>query len=325
MTRSIAFHSYKGGTGKTTLACNFAALLAKRGYRVCLLDLDVYAPSLHTYFEKEPKKVINDFLSSTAEVEDVMHDLTYVVGDNAREFESPKASSSSPPSLSKPSSSSSTSETGKSTKIGGLWVGFSNPKKEAIYKLEIAASAMKRDILRRFILFREKLMATYDADYIVIDTSPGIRYWSLNSLAISDIILLTLKTGDIDIGGTKRIAEEIYSSLTKTGTKSLLVCNRVAGYCVPKTTTSNSTEDKNAARPMASFGSVEHEVGNAAMIQQIPTDPTSATLSKEVGIRIISSIPCYCDIQFARKEFLTVINEPQHPFAKQIEQLAGSL
>lgn len=57
MTKSIAFHSYKGGTGKTTISANFAASLAKKGYRVCLLDLDVYAPSLHSYFDIEPKKV----------------------------------------------------------------------------------------------------------------------------------------------------------------------------------------------------------------------------------------------------------------------------
>jgi chromosome partitioning protein len=42
-TKYIAFHTYKGGTGKTTIASSFSALLAKSGYSVCLLDLDVYA------------------------------------------------------------------------------------------------------------------------------------------------------------------------------------------------------------------------------------------------------------------------------------------
>jgi MinD-like ATPase involved in chromosome partitioning or flagellar assembly len=51
MIKIIAFHSYKGGTGKTTIAANFAAMLAKKVYRVFLMDLDVYAPSLHTYFD----------------------------------------------------------------------------------------------------------------------------------------------------------------------------------------------------------------------------------------------------------------------------------
>jgi chromosome partitioning protein len=56
MTKCIAFHSYKGGTGKTTISANFSALLAKKGYNVYLLDLDVYAPSLGSYFDiHEPK------------------------------------------------------------------------------------------------------------------------------------------------------------------------------------------------------------------------------------------------------------------------------
>src|SRR5919108_2390998 len=79
MPNCIAFHSYKGGTGKTTIAANLAALLAKKGYRVFLLDLDVYAPSLQAYFDTEPKKWINDFLDGNAEIKDVMVDLTSVI------------------------------------------------------------------------------------------------------------------------------------------------------------------------------------------------------------------------------------------------------
>ena len=48
------------------------------------------------------------------------------------------------------------------------------------------------------------------ADYIIVDTSPGIRFWSINSLAIADILLLTLKMSDLDIDGTRIVAEEIY-------------------------------------------------------------------------------------------------------------------
>ena len=76
MTKCIAFHSYKGGTGKTTIASNFAVLLARKGYRVFLLDLDVYAPSLQAYFETDPAKWINDFLWNNAKVEEILMDLT---------------------------------------------------------------------------------------------------------------------------------------------------------------------------------------------------------------------------------------------------------
>jgi MinD-like ATPase involved in chromosome partitioning or flagellar assembly len=81
MTKCIAFHSYKGGTGKTTIASNFAVLLARKGYRVFLMDLDVYAPSLQAYFEKEPVKWINDFFWNNAQVDDVLVDLTHTIDD----------------------------------------------------------------------------------------------------------------------------------------------------------------------------------------------------------------------------------------------------
>jgi hypothetical protein len=45
-------------------------------------------------------------------------------------------------------------------------------------------------------------------------------------------------------------------------------------------------------------------------------------VSREVEMDLISAIPCYCDIQFSRKEFLTVLQYPDHPFAKQLERLA---
>jgi chromosome partitioning protein len=265
--------------------------------------------------------VINDFLSSNAEVEDVMYDLTYIIEEILLRANSKNASSSSQsPYLSYPSSSSSFSSKDEPKKEGKLWVGFSSPKKEEIFKLDTGTNVTKREILRRFILLREKLTTTYDPNYIVIDTSPGIRYWSLNSLAISDIILLTLKTGEIDIEGTKRIAQEIYSSLTKTGSKALLVSNRVAGYCVPNIARTRDFKHDRNAESVPSVGPEELNK-NVGIVQQLQADPTSEALSKEVGIKIISSIPCYSDIQFSKREFLTVISDPQHPFAKQIEQL----
>jgi MinD-like ATPase involved in chromosome partitioning or flagellar assembly len=46
----ITVHSYKGGTGKTLFSVNLAISLAKRGRKVCLLDLDFRAPSLNAIF-----------------------------------------------------------------------------------------------------------------------------------------------------------------------------------------------------------------------------------------------------------------------------------
>ena len=315
MTRCIAFHSYKGGTGKTTLASNFAALLAKKGYRVFLLDLDVYAPSLQSYFEKEPKRWINDFLSGTAEIEEIMMDITSIVVDEHSDY----------------NRSNNSSSYSKEKGFGKFWVGFCNSKKEEIYKLEGGGGKQdnsKIQLLRRFILLREQLISNFDADYIIIDTSPGIRYWSINALAVADTLFLTLKMGDLDIEGTKRMADEIYSSLKKFGAKPYFLLNKVAGYCVPKmvgTSTSTSTP-VNASSSSSLPHSHDHNDQSTILVQQeAKSDDISNMLSSEMGMEVISAIPCYCDIQFSRKEFLTVLKYPEHPFAKQIELLSEQI
>src|SRR5215216_6797309 len=299
MTRCIAFHSYKGGTGKTTIASNFAVLLAKKGYRVFLLDLDVYAPSLQTYFEREPPKWINDFLWNNAKVEEVLVDLT----------------------------SATLSNNNITHNSGKLYVGFCNPKKEEIYRLDGAGKqdSSKIQLLRRFVLLREQIISNYDADYIIIDTSPGIRYWSINALAVADTLFLTLKMDELDIEGTKTIAQEIYSSFTRHGTKSYLLLNRVAGYCTPPAMSlkSESIEDSAIRNSMTNI----QNVGSSTMQMSKEEDQSDIInmLSKEIKMDVISSIPCYCDIQFKKREYLTVLEYPSHPFAEKINSLIDNL
>jgi MinD-like ATPase involved in chromosome partitioning or flagellar assembly len=306
MTKCIAFHSYKGGTGKTTIAANLAVLLASKGYHVSLIELDVYAPSLHAYFEKEPIKWLNDFLWRNAEVDDVMMDLTPTIVIN-------------------------TSDNNNSSVKGRLYVGFCNPKKEEIYKLDggTMQDISRIQLFRRFILLREQIVSNYDADYIIIDTSPGIRYWSINALAVADTLFLTLKMDNIDIDGTKKMADDIYSSFTNFGAKSYLVINKVAEYCTPSSGATTINVDATSSSSLGSSSSSSSYVSNSyynktlAVPQPEENDYDISGMScKQLGMNTICAIPCYCDIQFSRREFLTVLKHPEHPFAKQIENLA---
>jgi chromosome partitioning protein len=328
MTKCIAFHSYKGGTGKTTLACNSAGALTERGYKVCLLDLDIYAPSFQIYFQREPPNGINDFLDSNAKVKDVMVDASDIV-NNIKKLDTDNKNNYQPPAP---------QGLEKTKKIGKLWIGFSSPLKKDIFKLEMADKDTKKEVIRRFINLRERLVSEYDADYILLDTSPGMRFWSINTLAIADILLLTLKSGEFDVEGTRKVVDEIYTNFTKFGSKAFLLCNRVAGYCVPHTIRQNTERLPSAhispARTFIASGRVSPSVGNkdnnntkiqsAVQLQEEQVENTVELidkLSSQLGIQTISSIPCFCDIQFLRREFLTALKYPQHPFAKQIQQL----
>jgi cellulose biosynthesis protein BcsQ len=265
-----------------------SASLANKGLTAVLLDVDVYAPSLQDYFQWQPKKSINDYLFENANIDEVIHDLSPVLN----KFRSNNG------------------EQSHSSK-GKLWVAFSSTSKDEIYKLDgaVRQEGSKIQLLRKFLMLREEIVSKYNADFIIIDTSPGIRYWSINSLAIADTILLSLKLDGIDLKGTRLLAKEIYDSLTKLGTKSYLLLNRAAGYCLPPNLAGEQT-------------SSTQEMYNNTVDNQ---STVISKLNADIGMDTILSIPCYCDIQFDSNEFLTALKYPNHPFASKIDALIEKL
>lgn len=261
MTKTIAVHSYKGGTGKTTLIANIAATYAKQGLKIGLIDLDTSAPSLSIYFKKTPKMYINDLLSGEAELADILVELTEELDLK-----------------------------------GKLWVAFANPRKEAIQEIEI-----KHDLkwqltaLKRLLSTKKEFFEKYQLDYLLLDTSPGIRYWSINTLAAADTLLLLMKDSDMDIEGTRKMINDIYDSLTRFGSKYYIVLNKVPGQTI--TEQSTITNQK-------------------AWIEEI---------ERVVGAQVVGAIPCYCDIQFNRHEYLFAIKQPQHPFSKNLKTVAEKI
>lgn len=241
-----------------------------------LLDLDFYAPSLYSYFTFEPKYWINDYLKNKVELDRVLIDSKTFLNQTLK---------------------------------GELIVGFSKGDKEDIYQLEGSLLTDKEQQVRQFrnfINMREELVVNKDADFVIMDTSPGIRYWSINSIVISDIVLLALKMGDLDLKGTVKMVKEIYGSLIEQGSVCKLLLNRVAGYCVP-----HSFDEPNVKLP---------EQGHSLFKERIE-DELQGFGRESVMVDTLLEIPCYCDIQFMEKEYLTSMDFPEHPFTNKLHNL----
>ena len=67
----IFVHSYKGGTGKTTVAVNLASILSKN-QRTLLIENDFSMPSFYNIFKSEPDTYFNDYLSKNVGFEQVI-------------------------------------------------------------------------------------------------------------------------------------------------------------------------------------------------------------------------------------------------------------
>lgn len=75
MAVTISIGSGKGGTGKTMILCNLALLLARKGLKVCLVDLDTGGADSHLLFGLfEPKYSLADFLTRRVDsLADALH------------------------------------------------------------------------------------------------------------------------------------------------------------------------------------------------------------------------------------------------------------
>ncbi len=190
MSKIIAVHSYKGGTGKTSLSINLAAAFAKNGKKVCVFDLDFRAPSLFAILDaKNVECWFNDYLNNACEINKALIDLSEKIPGN-----------------------------------GKFYACLANPSTEAIRDMSSKDRKWEMRALGRLLALRETLLGNQKFDYLVFDTSPGLQYSSINAIVAADFVAVATTGDRSDVDGTKRMLAELYNLFEK---KTGLVLNKV--------------------------------------------------------------------------------------------------
>lgn len=164
MAKIISIHSFRGGTGKSNITANLAAVLAAQGQRVGVIDTDIQSPGIHILFGLRGDELtasLNDYLWHGKEIQDVAQDVT--------------PSSVSGKIFLIPSST----QPGEITRV--LREGY--------------------DAQRLTRGFRQ-LITELALDTLIIDTHPGLNEETLLSLVISHVLLVVMRPDQQDYEGT---------------------------------------------------------------------------------------------------------------------------
>jgi len=175
----ITFHSYRGGTGKSTLVANFATAMALRGKRVGVLEFDTLSPGLRILFNvnAQTRCHLNDLLWGEGQLEEAVLDLTQTLHGGEES--------------------------------GRLFLLPASQKGEDIFKLlrDGYSAHLCMSIIREF-------QESYDLDLLFIDTHPGFEEDTLIALTASELIVVVLRMDEQDYFGAK-IAADINKTINK--------------------------------------------------------------------------------------------------------------
>ncbi len=187
--KSLSIMSHKGGVGKTMIAVNLAAYLAKKGHNVCLLENDFQGPSLNTWWK--PKDAwLNDYLLENANMDDCLQEISSML------------------------------------KLPGkMFIGFADPTAESIQRSIRIDQEVSMKILQNLIRAKRLLSEDpYKVEYLINDCSPGIGYSAVNAMIASDSSLFIVKLSNADIIGTSRLVKSMYKQLKK---RTLVLANLI--------------------------------------------------------------------------------------------------
>ena len=167
MSKIIAVHSFRGGTGKSNTTANVATLLAAEGRRIGVVDTDIQSPGIHVLFGVDQATLnhfLNDYLWGRCPIEQAAHDVTPSLSANleGRVFLIPSSI--------KPTDIARVMHDGYD--VGLLNEGF-------------------RDLIKGLTL-----------DALLLDTHPGLNEETLLSIAMSNALAIVMRPDQQDYEGT---------------------------------------------------------------------------------------------------------------------------
>jgi len=96
-TKLLTITSGKGGVGKSTLTANMAYLLARRGFKVAVIDADIGLANMQVLFDIKPRYSLFDYIEGRNTIEEVISQTSYenislIAGKSGYQYSSLKAS-----------------------------------------------------------------------------------------------------------------------------------------------------------------------------------------------------------------------------------------
>lgn len=171
MSKIISVHSFRGGTGKSNIVANIAALYAGSGQRVGVVDCDIQSPGIHVLFGLDESRVthsLNDYLWGKCIIREAAHDVTPAGGPLT----------------------------------GQLFLIPSSARAG-----EIARILRDRYDVGLLNDGFHRLIRDLKLDVLILDSHPGLNEETLLSIAISDTLAIVLRPDQQDYQGTAVAAE----------------------------------------------------------------------------------------------------------------------
>ena len=188
MTKTVAFHSFRRGTGRTGLMASIAVLLAQQGKCVGIIDTNIQSPSAHIFFkmrDEDIKCTLDNFLWGECTLEQTIYDVSKTIGLDA----------------------------------GCLYLIPSSDNMVRIMRFledEVDVSVLTKAF--------SQFSKMHNLDYLLLDSSSGITQDILLSLSVADVLAIVMRLDEQDYQGVS-ITLELAKRLELE--KTLVLINQV--------------------------------------------------------------------------------------------------